>query len=54
MGCDVVAMLLVEVVMCWGFMVLVWLCQCCNVLKLNFGCVCDVCCGKGVVVVMWC
>ena len=23
MGCDVVAMLLVEVVMCWGFMVLV-------------------------------
>ena len=54
MGCDVVAMLLVEVVMCWGFMVLVWLCLCCNVLKLNFGCVCDVCCGKGVVVVMWC
>ena len=33
MGCDVVAMLLVEVVMCWGFMVLVWLCLRCNVLK---------------------
>ena len=30
MGCDVVAMLLVEVVMSWGFMVLVWLCLCCN------------------------
>ena len=26
MGCDVVAMLLVEAVMSWGFMVLVWLC----------------------------
>ena len=25
MGCDVVAMLLVGVVMCWEFMVLVWL-----------------------------
>ena len=33
MGCDLVAMLLVEVVMCWGFMVLVLLCLCCNVLK---------------------
>ena len=33
MGCVVVAMLLVEVVMCWGSKVLVWLCLCCNVLK---------------------
>ena len=33
MGYDVGAMLLVEVVMCCGFMVLVWLCLCCNVLK---------------------
>ena len=31
MGCDAVAMLLVEVIKCWGFMVLVWLCLCCNV-----------------------
>ena len=31
MGCDVVAMLLVEVVMCWGFMVLILLYLCCNV-----------------------
>ena len=31
MGYDAVAMLLVEVVKCWGFMVLVWLCLCCNV-----------------------
>ena len=34
MGCDVVTMLFVEVVMCRGFMVLVWLCLCCNVLKI--------------------
>ena len=33
MGRDVVAMLLVEVVMYWGFMVFVLLCLCCNVLK---------------------
>ena len=31
MGCDVVAMLLVEAVMCWGFMVLILLYLCCNV-----------------------
>ena len=30
MRCDVVAMLMVEVVMCLGFMVLVWLCLSCN------------------------
>ena len=30
MGCDVVAMLIAEVVMSLGFMVLVWLCLCCN------------------------
>ena len=30
MGCDVVAMLMVEVVMCLSFMVLVWLCLSCN------------------------
>ena len=30
MGCDVVSVLLVEVVMCWGLMVLFWLCLCCN------------------------
>ena len=33
MGCDVGAMLLVEGVMCCGFMVLVWLRLCCNALK---------------------
>ena len=33
MGRDVVAMLFVEVVMYWGFMVLVLLCLCCNVLQ---------------------
>ena len=33
MECDAVAMLLVEVVMCWGFMVLVFLCWPSNVLK---------------------
>ena len=33
MGCGVVAMLLVEVVMCWGFIKLVWLRLCSNVLK---------------------
>ena len=26
LGCDTVAMLMVEVVMCWSFRVLVWLC----------------------------
>ena len=36
MGSNVVAMLLVEVVMCWGFMVLVLLCLSCNVLKFWF------------------
>ena len=36
MGSDVVAMLLVEVVMCWGFMVLVLLCLWCNVLTFWF------------------
>ena len=30
---NAVAMLLVELVICWGFVVLVWLCLCCNVLK---------------------
>ena len=30
MGRDVVAMLGMGVVVCWGFMVLVWLCLCCN------------------------
>ena len=30
MGCDVVSVLLVEVVMCWGLMVLFWLSLCCN------------------------
>ena len=31
MGCNVGAMLLVDVVHCWGFMAFVWLCFCCNV-----------------------
>ena len=30
MGCNVVAVLIAEVVMCLGFMVLVWLCLCFN------------------------
>ena len=30
MGCDVVAMLIAEVVMCLGFMVLVWVCLYCH------------------------
>ena len=33
MVCDMGTMWLVEVVMCCGFMVLVCLCLCCNVLK---------------------
>ena len=54
MRCDVVAMLLVEVVMCWGFKVLVWLCLRCNVLKFWL-CLCRVlcegCCGRCVVLI---
>ena len=54
MGCDVVTMLFVEVVMCWGFMVLVWLCLCCNVLKIWL-CLWRVlwegCCGSCVVLI---
>ena len=61
MECDAVAMLLVEVVMCWGFMVLVFLCWPSNVLKfwlclwrvLWEGC-CDGCVVLlGVVLVIW-
>ena len=54
MGCDVVTMLLVEVVICWGFMVLVWLCLCCNMLKFLL-CLWRVlwegCCGSCVVLI---
>ena len=46
------AMFGLEVIVCWGFMVLVWLCI--IVIYRTFGGVCDVCCGKGVVVVAWC
>ena len=54
MGCDVVAMLLMNVVMCWGFMVLVWLCLCCNVLKFwlcLWGVLRERCCGGCVVLI---
>ena len=54
MGCDMVAMLLMEVVMCWGLMVLVYWCLCCNVLKFWL-CLRRVlwkgCCGSCVVLI---
>ena len=34
------------------FMVLVWLCLCCNLRK--FGFVCDLGCGKRVLMAVWC
>ena len=54
MGGDAVAMLLVEVVMCWWLMVLVWLGLRCNVLKFLL-CLWRVlwegCCGSCVVLI---
>ena len=50
MGCDAVAMLLVEVVKCW--VLWCWFGYVCVVMCRHFGCVCDGCCGKGVVIVV--
>ena len=52
------AMLRGEVLVCWVFVVLFWICLCCN-LQVVWLCVCvycgkGVCRGKGVVVVAWC
>ena len=58
MGRGALAMLRGEVLVCWVFVVLFWICLCCNLQEVWL-CVCvycgkGVCRGKGVVVVAWC